>query len=746
MASSLQCNDQGRPLKRKNENLADDDDDETTRQTKQARRDGHSDAHSSQQEENVSTIQSKEPYEVPQCRPKGPKNKSVGSSNTAPSSPLERDNVPQEIWDLIVQYLVKISETKQSCELHDVLDDPYLDRGERRLVTKTLYSLTLTGRIPYQSAIKALYRSICLRGTKSAVLLFRTLKWRPNDRFPNDTLFCHNIRDYIRELIILGPLAEYKCCKVLAIQEWPDKASPDSTIHKAIERWESWKGLGLQRNDKDSLEPIVAAATMAELFRMSPQLHTLAIRDAFIPHRLAYEHLDMALFKMGRKEEKDNDENKAHAFPNLSTFVMLGASGVRQTDWTPLIQRNSEYGIKNLHLKHLDRSINVPCSVEHLQLSYEQDRDLDLSKVKDLSSLEVYFGVKEAFIFNVPEYFSAPPTSLTSLRVDSGCIASYTMIDFFLKPSMLPHLRSLQMPMALLFENPSAMQGITGVIDLFPSTLLSMELLEVWLERSRCGDNCNNYGDKMATFLEIVLRDLPHLESLKFREQWEHWRYSLADQKKRLLKVDIAPLFPETSSVLCRRASAYMHESTLSALSLVSKAIALEPRNRKALILQAQIQATLGLAEEAAKTIASIDSPVHPHIKDPIERMLAHVNTAREYLREDPERAILALDRLMKGRREDNRPCEWELMRLNAYLLLLPKRKRHSSEALNIALELIRKKKDNVDALFLAGQASYELRKYNDAVIYFQKANCYDPKRSDIVKWLEDSEVQKEVV
>ncbi|PTB40401.1 hypothetical protein M441DRAFT_59153 [Trichoderma asperellum CBS 433.97] len=746
MPSSLQCNDQARPLKRKkNGRLADDD--ETTRQTKQTRRDGHSEAHSSQQEDNLSETQSKEQIEVPQCRPEGPENKPIGSSNTVPSFPLERDTFPQEIWDRIVQYLAEISEIKWSCELHDNLDDPYLDLDgeERRLVTKTLHSLTLTGRILYRSAIEALYRSICLRSAKSAALLFRTLK--------NDTLFRYNIRDYIRELIILGPLAEYKCCKVLAAQEWPNKASSDSTIHKAIERWESWKGLGLHRKDKDSLEPIVATTMMAELFRMSPQLNTLAIRDAFILRHLAYEYLDVALSRMDREGKKDKDENKAHVFPNLSTFVLLGASDVSQADWTPstnwtpLIQQHSKCGIKNLRLKHIGQSIKVPSSVRHIQLDYGVHEDLGLSQVKNtLTSLEIYFGAEKRVIHNQPTYLKALPTSLTSLRVHSGYIASYASISFLLKPSMLPHLSSLEVPMALLFENPGVMQRFTGVTDLFPSTILSMKLLEVWLESSHCCDNCDDYGDKMATFLQIVTRDLPQLKSLEFREQWEHWRYALADQKKRLPKVVIAPLFPETSSVLCQRASVYMKESTLTALSLVSKAIALEPRNRKAQILLAQIQANLGRPEEAAKTIASIGSPVHPRVTDPIERMLAHVNTARECWREDPKRAILALNRALKDQREDDKPRELKLIKANAYLLLLPKEERHSSNALNIARELINKKKNDVDALFLAGKASCELRKYGDAVNYFQEANCYDPKRLDIVEWLRDAEVQNGVV
>ncbi|KAL7903812.1 hypothetical protein GGI35DRAFT_465186 [Trichoderma velutinum] len=141
-----------------------------------------------------------------------------------------------------------------------------------------------------------------------------------------------------------------------------------------------------------------------------------------------------------------------------------------------------------------------------------------------------------------------------------------------------------------------------------------------------------------------------------------------------------------------------------------------------------------------------MDPPPHPYISEPIEDMLAQINTAREHLEGNTSRAISALKDAMKSVPGNNTPREWELMLSKAYLLLNPKERYHYFSALSIARELIWKNNGDADALFLAGQACYGLKNYEAAVTYFRKANCYDPGRPEIVGWLNKSKVHGAVV
>ncbi|KAL7903883.1 hypothetical protein GGI35DRAFT_464827 [Trichoderma velutinum] len=274
---------------------------------------------------------------------------------------------------------------------------------------------------------------------------------------------------------------------------------------------------------------------------------------------------------------------------------------------------------------------------------------------------------------------------------------------------ILSQLKYLEVPMALLFEDPDAMVNKKGS-DVFPPLILSLKLLEVWSENSRCKNNIDSYGDKMADFLENTFQGLPFLSSLEFREHWPYVTRSFEARGNKPPGLNIARLFPNSSGFLCKRASAYKYQDAPYALHLVSKAIALDPNNCKALICQAQIQASLGQPEEALETLKSMNPPAPDRFSKPIQDLLGFVHTARMYLRKDPQKALGALREALGFLvAEEYAPREWELMFSEANLLLS-----NPHRAIAIARELLKENSEDVQALSLVGRAHLKLNEDND--------------------------------
>ncbi|KAL7940520.1 hypothetical protein V8C42DRAFT_337353 [Trichoderma barbatum] len=136
------------------------------------------------------------------------------------------------------------------------------------------------------------------------------------------------------------------------------------------------------------------------------------------------------------------------------------------------------------------------------------------------------------------------------------------------------------------------------------------------------------------------------------------------------------------------------------------------------------------------KTLAHLNPPAALSVSNPITVMLDHMNKARNNLRLDPRSAIDALNEATNCLIDRyNLPREWKLLMSEANLSICPK------EAMNIAERLLAWKKTDVEALMLAGRASYLLEDYGSALKYFQAAECCDPWRSGVREWLEESKM-----
>jgi tetratricopeptide (TPR) repeat protein len=694
----------GRP-KRNNEHPAKNDN-QTTPQTKRARYQTRSVTRSDKRELGLFGLNSEKQNEMPQPGPKTPKIKQAGSrdiaeeSSAAASSSHIPDNatapwrsLPLEIWNNIVAYLTRPLGNNWPYKLLDNLADPYLDVDrEWLLARRALCSLCLTSKEWYELAIGPLYHSICLQSERSAVLLFRTL------------LSQQSKQHICRELIVIGPMAEYKCCEMFAAQTWPKKAF---STNQALNQWKSWKSENFQ--PVESLDPTVATAVMAEIFHMSPHLEALAVMDAFISHDMAYEKLKTALLKI------QENKGEAHMLPNLSTLIILGNSASNNInptfvkDWAGLFQPYSGLGIETIHLAqaHLDPSFVLPSSIKTLKLSYTRCEALPLNGTENLTSLDIYPGTAAGT--NFKRQILQIPLGLTRLRLNTGYYGFCMDVPDALNLPILSQLKYLQVPMALLFEDPDVMVNKKGS-DVFPLSLLSLELLEVWSQHSRCKYNVDSYGDKMADFLENTFQGLPSLSLLEFREQWPHVTRSFEARGNKPPRVNIARLFSNSSGFLCKRASFYKYLNAPYALRLVSKAVTLDPNNRKALICQAQIQASLGQPEKAVETLKRINPPAQACFSKPIQNLLGFVHMARRYLREDAEKALWALRQALHFMvAEEDAPREWILMLSEANLLLS-----RPNQAIAIVEGLLKKNNEDVQALLIVGRAYLKLREDND--------------------------------
>jgi tetratricopeptide (TPR) repeat protein len=658
-----------------------------------------------------------------------------------------------DAWHLIIERLAQPLGNKWP------YDDLYYDsNGEKRVVRKTLLSLCQTSRLHREVANKSLYRSICLESGESAFFLWRTLFKRPS------------LRNYVRELVLTGPVKEDECRKAFIDgKQRGDRFCNSLKINpKSFTRWKN-QYENSPASEEASSSPTMttttmttttmATTTMARIFLRIPRLRCLVIKDTFIPHHTACETLESRLLKLRERrllelrerrllelrdentcdegDEGDEGDLEGYILPELSTLVILGESSTESTplknDWPRLFLPHSKAGIKNIHLVRASSFTGMPSSIDSLNL-YTLGKCLGLEKMENLTSLNIFSGEGKTGSLRAAclTLRHLPPT-LQHLRFDSGYCSHFGYDVTYLQTlSMLTQLTSLQLPMALLFGKPDNMDK-TQVLDMIPTSLRRLVLMEVWPSGLSCYES-GGYGEKMGSCLERIAQELRGLDWLEFREQWPYWRHALAKQNKPLPVLEITDLFPNSSSFLCKCAAAYKQEDTDDALELASRAAALEPQNREALLCLSQIQAGIGQPEAAMKTLAGLNPPAHLCVSGPIKVMLDHVNIARKCLREDPKSALEALNEAMGGLVNRNHaPREWNLMKSEAYLSICP------NTARDIAQNLLRYGAKDVEALLLAGRASCELKEYKSATQLFQKARCYDPKRLDVVEWLNAS-------
>lgn len=347
-------------------------------------------------------------------------------------------------------------------------------------------------------ATEPLYLSICLESGKSVVSLLHNLIHRPD------------LGRYIHELIITGPVKENECRSAFAAQKWAWPSERFSDIfpatHTLFAGWESWSK-GFPVSEPEGLEPVVAATTMAKLFRATPRLRSLAIKDAFIPHFAAFSKLNMILRRVRRKNMK------AHVFPELSTLVILGKNSsepaLMMNDWDRFFGHYSKVGVRTIHLVRVRLRLTsaVLSTIETLQLSYAAGESLRLHEISNLKALDIPLGGAGGKSFKSADYTLCKiPLTLERLQLDSGCSAYLERqicrhnVPRLLSPLIFTQLTSLQLPLALLFENPNAMAKKT-VTAIFPASLSSLVLQEVW-PRGVVVGKYSSYGHKMASSLD----------------------------------------------------------------------------------------------------------------------------------------------------------------------------------------------------------------------------------------------------
>lgn len=195
---------------------------------------------------------------------------------------------------------------------------------------------------------------------------------------------------------------------------------------------------------------------------------------------------------------------------------------------------------------------------------------------------------------------------------------------------------------------------------------------------------------------------------------------------------------PSSATYLNNRAAAYISNGQyVNALDDCQRADELEPNNPKILLRLARIYTSLGRAQDALDTYASIQPP--PSAKDvaPAKAMLQHVQVAEDALRNGTtgSMALHALDQADKllglGAQK---PRKWQLMRGEAYLKM--GNVNALGDAQNIAMSLLRNNNQDPEALVLRGRALYAQGENDKAIQHFRQALNCDPDYKDAVKYL----------
>lgn len=165
----------------------------------------------------------------------------------------------------------------------------------------------------------------------------------------------------------------------------------------------------------------------------------------------------------------------------------------------------------------------------------------------------------------------------------------------------------------------------------------------------------------------------------------------------------------------------------------------IEPNNVKVLHRMARIYVNLGRPSEALEVFARISSiqPVTASERAPADSMQKHIAQAENVLREGTagSMAIHALDQAERGLALGvEKPRKWLLLRGEAYLKM--GNVNALGEAQNVAMSLLRKNKNDPEALVLRGRALYGQGDNEKALQHFRQALSCDPDFKDAVKYL----------
>ena len=175
------------------------------------------------------------------------------------------------------------------------------------------------------------------------------------------------------------------------------------------------------------------------------------------------------------------------------------------------------------------------------------------------------------------------------------------------------------------------------------------------------------------------------------------------------------------------------------ALADTKQADTLEQSNPKVLHRLARIYTALGRPQEALNTFDRI-SPIQPvtaQEKTATVSMQKHVKQAEDSLREGTSGSMIihALDQAERGLGSGvEKPRKWQLMRGEAYLKM--GNVNALGDAQSVAMSLLRKNKQDPDALVLRGRALYGQGDNENALTHFRRALEFDPDLKDGVKYL----------
>lgn len=175
------------------------------------------------------------------------------------------------------------------------------------------------------------------------------------------------------------------------------------------------------------------------------------------------------------------------------------------------------------------------------------------------------------------------------------------------------------------------------------------------------------------------------------------------------------------------------------ALADTKKADELEPLNPKVLHRLARIYTALGRPQEALDVFDRIASVkvVTAQEKATAVSMQKHVKQAEDSLREGTagSMAIHAIDQAERGLGVGaDKPRKWQLMRGEAYLKM--GNVNALGDAQGVAMALLRKNKQDPEALVLRGRALYGQGDNEQALQHFREALACDPDFKDGIKYL----------
>lgn len=197
---------------------------------------------------------------------------------------------------------------------------------------------------------------------------------------------------------------------------------------------------------------------------------------------------------------------------------------------------------------------------------------------------------------------------------------------------------------------------------------------------------------------------------------------------------------PNSVTFLSNRAAALMSANRYEdALADTKQADEIEPLNPKVLHRLARIYTALGRPQDALDVFDRIASvkPVTAQEKAAALSMQKHVKQAEDSLREGTagSMAIHAIDQAERGLGAGaDKPRKWQLMRGEAYLRM--GNVNALGDAQGVAMALLRKNKQDPEALVLRGRALYGQGDNEQALQHFREALSCDPDFKDGIKYL----------